>query len=214
MAAQPTIPMEPARQAQVLHFDRDEHRYWLEPSGEPLPSVTQVLKESGLIDYSMIPQDVLNHAARRGTAVHRTLELLDVEMLERSHVDPEIEPYVAAYEAFVRDTGFTPARIECRMWHPVYRYAGTFDRDGVFGDGSLTILDFKSGLVMEAHALQLAAYAAFLPEPRKYRRIALGLGADGKYRVHEYPAKEFQSDLGVFLAALACAKWARKERTR
>ncbi len=208
-----SLPLEPvAAPEQVLHFDRDEHRYWLEPSGESLPSVTTVLKESGLIDYSMIPQDVLQNAARRGTAVHRTLELLDLDLMDRAAVAAEIEPYVAAYEKFVADSGFGVAAIECRRWHKTYRYAGTFDRDGVFGDGSLAVLDFKTGLVLDAHALQLAAYTAFRPEPRKYRRIALQLSGDATYRAHEYLARDFQSDLNVFLSALACVKWARKER--
>jgi hypothetical protein len=120
----------------------------------------------------MIPPDVLQAAARRGTAVHFALELLDRGELDRASIDPALEGYVVAYERFLVESRFIPAHIEHRVFHGIHRYAGTLDRTGLL-DETLTVLDFKTGLVLPGHALQLAAYANCLVMPRRFRRIAL-----------------------------------------
>jgi hypothetical protein len=71
-----------------LRFDAEQHRYFLgirdlDAQFQPvvgemeLPSVTTVLKETNMIDMRHIPQDVLDLAAARGTAVHAALHYLD-----------------------------------------------------------------------------------------------------------------------------------------
>jgi hypothetical protein len=86
-----------------LEFDAATHTYRLD--GELVPSVTTVLKSVGLVEYSHIPQDVLQAAAHRGTAVHYALELLD-----RGELD---------YESLDTDSIVTPAR----SIEPVYSTA-------------------------------------------------------------------------------------------
>jgi hypothetical protein len=184
-----------------LEFDAATHTYRLD--GELVPSVTTVLKSVGLVEYSHIPQDVLQAAAHRGTAVHYALELFDRGELEYESLDPSIEFYVKAYGRFCAESGFVPGHIEHRVFHPLHRYAGMLDRTGVL-DGALTVLDFKTGLVLPGHAVQLAAYANCLVMPRRFRRIALQLCGDGTYRVHEYPLGTMSRDIDLFLAALAC----------
>ncbi len=56
----------------VLAFEPVGHIYRL--NGEIIPSVTTVLKGVRLIDYSFIPQDVLQAAAKRGQLVHQALQ--------------------------------------------------------------------------------------------------------------------------------------------
>jgi hypothetical protein len=187
-----------------LRFEPEPHTYHL--GDVELPSVTTVLKAAGLIDYSMIPAAALEAAAARGTAVHRTLEFFDREELDEGSVPPELAGYLAAYKKFLAESGYVVGHIEHRMWHPLYRYAGTLDRTGLIGE-DLVILDFKSGMVLPGHALQLAAYANCLPEPRRFRRVALQLERDGSYRAIEYPKRDFQRDAEVFLSALACFRW-------
>ncbi len=185
----------------VLEFEAGTHTYRLD--GQVIPGVTSVLKATGIIDYSFIPQDVLQAAARRGTAVHLACQYLDEGTLDRTSLDPSIRGYVDAYERFIEDSRFSPAHIEHRVFHGVYRYAGTLDRTGLL-DGALTVLDFKTGLVLPGHALQLAAYTNCLKLPRRFRRFALKLNDDGIYRVHEFPVSDFQRDTDLFLSALAC----------
>lgn len=193
-----------------LRFEPVPHKYFLEPDGVELPSVTTVLKETRLIDYSMIPQDVLEAASKRGTAVHLALQFFDEGDLDESSLSDEIRPYLEAYKTFLEQTGFVPAMIEQRVWSPTYRYAGTLDRTGTFpradGGVDLVCLDFKTGIPMKGHPLQLAAYVACLPEPRKYRRMSLYLKPD-VWTLVEFEAKNYREDLGVFLHALSCQHW-------
>jgi hypothetical protein len=207
--------LEMSAQEPWLEFERIGHRYTLMPDGIELPSVTTALKETRMIDYSMIPQDVLQAASRRGTAVHQALQYLDEGDLDEDSLDESLLGYIYAYAQFKRDSGFTPALIEHRVWSNTYRYAGTLDRTGTLprqdGGEDLVVLDFKTGLVLPGHALQLAAYANCLPEPRRFRRIALKLSEDATYRVYEFPQKDFRRDLELFLHALSCCWWQRTE---
>lgn len=58
-------------------FDEDLHIYYT-GDGKPLTGVTSLMKKHGLSpDYSMVPPDVLERAAERGTAVHKALQSYD-----------------------------------------------------------------------------------------------------------------------------------------
>lgn len=187
-----------------IEFDTATHRYSV--NGRDVPSVTQALKAARLIDFSMIPQAVLLHAAQRGRLVHLALEYLDRGELDEETLDPQIAGYVEAGKRFYRESGFVVDRIECRIYNPTWGYAGTFDRTGWLGKQD-TVLDWKTGLSLPAHELQLIGYALALPEPRKYRRLSVGLNDDGTYRMHEYEAAKFDRASRAFLAAVMCAQW-------
>lgn len=201
-----------------LEFDATTHTYRV--GDEELVSVTQALKSAGIIDYSMIPQDVLQAASVRGTRAHQAIHYFLDGDLDESTLAPEYRGYLDAAKRFLDETAFTPMRVECRDYHRAHRYAGTFDLDGTLGNGDLARVDWKTGLIVEGHAFQLAAYSFLCPNPRVARRLAVKLNSDGTYRVHEfpspqYPGNTFSHDIGVFLSALTCAKWtaSRKGRT-
>jgi hypothetical protein len=189
----------------MLTFEPIKHEYKLD--GRILPSVTTVLKGTGMIDFSMIPQNVLQAAAHRGTAVHQALHYWDDGELDESTLDPVIVPYVDAGKRFYSESRFEVAHVEQRVFDAVHGYAGTLDRTGTFPDGSMAVVDWKTGILMPGHALQLAAYAACLEHPRRYRRIAVQLKDDGTYRINEYAMKDFETDYRMFLSALACWQW-------
>lgn len=70
------IEKEDLRQSPVT-FDEELHIYYT-GDGKPLTGVTSLMKKHGLSpDYSMVPPDVLERAAERGTAVHRALQAYD-----------------------------------------------------------------------------------------------------------------------------------------
>jgi len=141
-----------------LKFDEETHTYTV--GGEVLPSVTQILKAARLIDYSMIPQPILQAAARRGRAVHQVLELLDNDLLDpASEIDAEIAGYVGAAIQFYRDTQFEPHLVEFRNYHRTYRYAGTLDRTGIMAGRQRTIVDFKTGIILPCINIRVPASA-------------------------------------------------------
>lgn len=187
----------------------ETHTYYYDH--KPVPGVTNTLRRVGIIDYSGIPQHVLDRAAERGRYVHQALDYLDRGTLDRASLDAELEPYVKAYEGFCRDSGFVcglaeRARINVERW-----YAGTFDRVGVIGSDAV-ILDFKSGMYLEGHQVQLAAYANFFPNPRRYRLIPLQLMANGSYKTHEAKASDFVRHTNIFWSALNCVHFAGEKR--
>ena len=185
-----------------LAFDPIAHRYTYD--GVEVPSVTSILTGVGISDYSRIPRDVLARAAARGTAVHEAIEYLLADDLDWSSVADEIEPYVSAYVEWVRDTGWQPVQIECRLYHPTLRYAGTADQIGTLG-GEMYVLDLKtSARPAEWWAIQTMAYRECLPD-REVRRGALRLGRDG--RAQFIPHDRDARDRGVWHAAVTVHHW-------
>lgn len=187
----------------TLLLDETTHTYTID--GEVLPSVTQILEAEGFIDYSMIPPDIREAAMARGQAVHRSIHFLHEEDLDWSSVDPDIRPYLDAYQRFRAESGFVPERVEARVFHPTYGYAGTLDLDGIYR-GQPTLIDTKTGHLPRWTRLQTAAYAACLEGPRL--RFGLELRGDGTYRL-DGPYTD-PRDLDVFLAAVTTYH-ARKE---
>lgn len=207
--SQPTLDLGAAKP--TLRFSPEEHRYFLDPSGVEIPGVTRVLEDCGLVDWSMVPRDVLLAAQDRGTRVHQALHYWDDGELDPESLDEEIHGYVMAYGAFKNQCGFTPHLVEHRMFSTSHRFAGTLDRTGELlrkdGGSDRAVVDFKSGMVLPAHRLQLAAYQSMLPDPRTYRRITLALRSDGSFRAHEYPDQDYSRDLNAFHAAVALWHW-------
>lgn len=191
--------------AQGLTLDHETHTYYRE--GREVPGVTRVLGDAKIIDYSGIPQHILDRAAARGKAAHLALEYLDRGTLDRDSLDSELEPYVHAYEAFCVDSGFVCGLAEKSRYHKQRGYAGTFDRTGMLGKDAV-LLDFKTGAFQEGHLIQVAGgYGNMFPHPRRFRHIALQLFPTGKYRVHEASPAKFEYYSSIFFCALACAQF-------
>jgi hypothetical protein len=185
-----------------FRFEPREHRYFLGP--RELVGVTRSIKEYGLIDYSGIPQRILERAAVRGKAVHLALEYHDLGTLDENSLDTVVAGHLKAYKSFLSDSGFIVGSIEQARYHPTKWYAGRVDRPlGLLG-GFPTILDFKSGEVFEeGHGAQLCGYAHLYGEPRRFRLIALRTFATGKYRVHEFFPSQFEYLSRRFFDAVA-----------
>ena len=185
-----------------LEFDPEKHEYRLD--GFVVPSVTQVLKELGLINARWYTEE----SRQRGNAVHAACHYLDDEELDYGSLDPIVVPYVRAYEKYKLEREFEPQMIEAHVFDPVYKYAGTLDRTGEDKDGPI-LLDLKTGAVNWVTGLQTAGYDRCIPWPiyaggktRCRRRIAVQLNNDGNYKIHEFKDR---TDDGLFLSALALA---------
>ena len=191
-------------------FDPERHLYVVE--GRPVPSVTQVLHAAGLgADYSMVPPGVLERKRVIGEYVHRATQYLDEGCLDLETVDPEVHPYLSAYERFLAESGFRPQLIEHRL---VSRVAGilcggTVDRVGLM-NGKPWLIDLKCvDRLYPGFALQTAGYELLLPKPVvppfRYTRAVLQLRRNGSPRLSS--PYDDPSDLDVFRAALITTVW-------
>lgn len=185
-----------------LTFDEQSHIYRI--NGVEIPSVTQILKNAGIIDSTFYTEE----SRLRGTAVHLATQYLDEGNLDWSSLDETLIPYVQAYKKFKDESGFSPDLIEERIYRKATHdrpicldYAGTLDRAGTFvildHDSDYGIVDIKTGSVPEWAGIQLAAYALGLL-PKTPRRFALLLKKNGKYKLQEF---KDSSDYTAFYGA-------------
>jgi len=112
-------------------FTEDGHKYTL--NGVTLPSVTGILLAEGFIDASFYTE----HGRTRGTYVHTARHLDDAGELDESTVDPVIAPYLAAWRAFKRESGFIIEKSEVPMASSLYLYGGKPDLVGHFQTGNI-----------------------------------------------------------------------------
>lgn len=196
-----------------LIFEPGAHRYFL---GErELPAVTRIMEDAGIVDFSRVKPDILETARQRGTAVHVACALYDQGTLDYASLADESYGYLAAWILFRHQTGFEPSIIEKRLCTQFHGYAGTIDRAGSMSKAKTpAIIDIKTGLPGDdAPGIQLAAYECLMKEAdllgSRFRRIAVHLTPDGKYRMepHENP-----NDFPVFLSALTLYHYKRRKK--
>ncbi len=186
-----------------LQFEPVSHAYTF--NGQRVPSVTTIIRS--LIDYSLVPPDMLDHKRDIGTAAHLATELWDLGDLNEEALDPQVAPYLEAWQRFRAESGFAVVEMEQRIYHPTYHYAGTLDRVGKMGSGPLSHLAiFEIKTTAQIHdayvGAQTAAYfrAYNHGRPRAEcarKRYAVHLKRDGTYALHDYP--DHSADFAVFL---------------
>ena len=151
-----------------MTFNEEKHLYtW---NGEPIPSVSQVIKSVCGSSYDSIPADVLAKASYRGTAVHTASELVDggvcaTEYIQsvKSHSETvfgeqiDITLPVEAY-----------ARLDRPKWDAIehrfycageFPFAGTIDR---VKDGVPYEIKCNATAKKDSYVLQLSFYAKAL----------------------------------------------------
>lgn len=203
---------------------RDVTQYQVD--GARVPSVTEVLKLCGLVDYSGIDPEVLERARARGEEVHQWIELIEAGEAA-TPTDPEVAGRVEAYRAFRESEAFEVYLSERPLVDPVYRYAGTPDLVGRMTKRDRpAVIDIKPPWDPESWwDLQVAGYALLIEEgathtdlaplfgdpdsgaarARPLDRFVLQLRGDGTYRLN--PPRDPRRDTLDFLAALRVAHW-------
>ena len=114
-----------------VDFTEEGHRYT--HNGDPLESVTGILRAEGFIDTAFYTE----YGRQRGSFVHLARHYDDIGCLDESTIDPEIAPYLEAWRRFKRESGFVVERSEVPMASSAYRYAGKPDVIGHFPSGCL-----------------------------------------------------------------------------
>lgn len=191
----------------TLEFEPDGHVYRLD--GREVPSVTQILSPYSGLQY--VDRELLERAAAFGSHVHTACHLLNMDELDRSNLDPELEPYVAGWEKFLSDTGAVVVLSE----HCVASkrgYAGKFDTLVHWGK-SQRLIDIKtgSGIPMTVGPQTSAYVEAYAEET--------GIKVRDRYCVHligngNYSACKLDDprDLSIFHSALNIWNWFHKKR--
>jgi hypothetical protein len=197
----------------MLSFDEAAHQYFWQ--GKPVVNVTRVLKP--LVDYSHIPDAVLETARRKGVAVHRMVELDAAGDLDTTTIPDWMQGCYRALCRFKDETGFEVWASERKLYHPNYQYAGTLDLVGLMpklknAQGPCLVDLKRSFYAGPVIGVQLAAYKepwdkAEGKDMRIRHRFALRLDEDGKYRLEPF---EDTADFSVFLSLLTIHNW--KER--
>lgn len=191
----------------ILTFDADTHTYWI--GDRIVPGVTQVIREVlAPNEYAGIPAHVLEHAAQRGRAVERMIELDLRDDLDLDAIHTELVPYWQAWERFPERLQWRSEAPECQQMvvETDRFYAGTFD---IHLRSSGRLIDIKAtALVPATVGVQTAAYAYALGmgAPHRITRHCLHVTPNGCKLIH----LTNKSDSADFLAALRCYNWRRR----
>jgi hypothetical protein len=188
-----------------LQFDKESHIYTID--GRVIPSVTQVLKDVGIINISPF-----SGGPETGTIVHEATEQYDIGLLQVEDADPKIKGYLQAYLKFLGDTGFNPIMVERRVYHHRLNYAGTIDRYGDLS-GKPALLDIFTGVNPRPKRLQLVAYRQALLSMGydSYELFTLRLKKDGRYSVDIVNPRQIDRLWNVFCAALAVYNFKKED---
>jgi hypothetical protein len=194
----------------TFEFIPETHTYLLD--GRVIPSVTQCLDACGIVDYSHVPQPILDHKAEVGTAAHAACWYHDEGDLNIETIDPEISGYLVGWQKFRNETGFTPRLIERRGIHATngMQYGYTLDREGELY-GRDTLIEIKCTASVEpSWGPQTAAYEIALRaiDGKTRQRVAVHLRPAGSYGL---VALRDVNDYQVFSWALGLETWKRQK---
>lgn len=190
-------------------FEHDDHSYTA--SGKRGSSVTGLLQDYKLIDYSMVRKDVLEAKRLIGTAIDTWTEDFDRTGADDMLSLPEsAEGYANAWMAFRRQSGFEIVDIQKSLMASIYGIlvGGTPDRVMRYKRTKEILPDLKCcASVMPSWKVQTAGYEMLRTRKThigKMDRCSVQLFPDGKYDVRWYSDP---SDGDAFLAILAIEAW-------
>lgn len=187
-------------------FEEEQHTYTYR--GKRYDSVTQVIRLAGLgDDFSMVSEDRMEYAQRRGRMVHMACHYYDEGDLVMDSIAPEIKGYVEAYVKFREKRQLTPVAIEQKMINQQMGLAGTPDLI-CFMAGQRCVIDRKTSQHMsKSMGLQTAGYKILWnknnPTKPIRERYGLRLEKNGNFRL--YPHEDYEDEL-AFIDSLDHAR--------
>lgn len=175
-----------------LTFEEKRHQYRLD--GVTIPSVSEIMTPLSTAQYKEVDPEILSKAAHRGTAVHTAIETyVKFGMVD---IEPEYEWYFKAFQRWEQDTRPVAIGSECRVYHRLFRYAGTADLPVKFGNKrvlvdvktSATVNKMLTGVQLEAYSM--AFDSQFIHFDGK---AILHLQKDGNYQWVYYNRDDLES---------------------
>lgn len=193
------------------NYDEEKHIYRHPVTNVIAPSVTQILRREGLVNYNGVPKAMLEHKADLGTEAHKVTAMVDRgEDLAEYEIDERVLAYADQYAELKRLLAWRPTIIENgRIGHGIAKVNGMFvgfqsDRIGMLADRE-AVVEIKCTTTVEPHmGCQLAFYDLCLGGPRR-KRVVFQLFPD-KFKLHEDTEKDskvfYPSDYEMCLSAL------------
>ena len=192
-----------------MKFEFDQETHIGKVDGVIWPSVTQLLNEFKLIDFTGVPSETLENKRILGTRVHAATKLLDDCNLDEDDFNasfPECIPYLEAYRKFRIIENFDPGEKLGRMISTKWRFHGEPDEHGIriMSKGAeLYLVDYKATWRMyNSTGPQLAGYEILIAECLKIKikkRWGLLLKPTGHYDLVPFNDPNDKQD---FLACL------------
>jgi PD-(D/E)XK nuclease superfamily len=166
-----------------FRFDAEQHEYIDIATGQVLPHITGMLKDTGWIDDTWFTEE----SSARGQAVHRLSADYDHGAL---HVDSCVSiwrPWLLTYIKAIEILRPRILSIEVPRVHWGWRFGGRPDRVAQV-DGAVTILEVKTGDEQDSHPIQTAIQAMLVaPDfhlpPFSIRRYCVYVRENGKFKV-------------------------------
>lgn len=172
-----------------LDFNESTHIYLL--NGEPIPSVTTLMKPLSDSFYKGIPEKVLDRAADKGSAVHNAIEnWLKFEIID---IPDEHKGYFDAFMDWWNVRKPVLIGSELRLFHKLMRYGGTGDLACII-DGKRNVVDYKTTYTLsemmlrvqlEGYGQALASHGFVVEEKR-----GLQLKKDGTWKEEIFKAND------------------------
>ena len=186
----------------MIIFDDATHTYRLD--SDEYISATTLLKKYGITpDYSTVPKDVLEKAANRGKAVHKSIELYLQGQTNLRSMYPEVE-LVGNY-IDVRGIDMATVKSEAIIYDTNYKIAGTVDFQYV-EDSQLVIADFKTtyNLHIDAVMWQLSIYNYMIAQgdvtQYYFNKLKVFHIRDNKMTIKDVPLVEYDILVKLFEA--------------
>lgn len=145
----------------AYQFDEERHIYRVERA--IVPGVTRVLDHSGLVDFSMVREEIRERTTERGKRVHAATHFHDENDLDLASVRDEERGYVDSWIGFRECSGYKPLVSERQSIASIdgHLFGMKVDSVGYFPRSNrLSIVDRKTGDVAWWVGVQTAGYAA------------------------------------------------------
>jgi len=145
---------------QDLKFNEERHEYTY--NGVIVPSVNRILQDVGLV-----PPFRGSSKATYGSALHLATHFYDEGRLDWDSLDDirDGDAIKLGTEQWIQYTESEIKRhilIEKPLAHPFMSYAGTPDRVSVMKDGSVWLIDIKTGQFYKYYLLAMGGYVEML----------------------------------------------------
>jgi len=187
----------------TIEYNEDGHEYFVSSpkTRVRIPSITQIMKETGIIRPSTF--EIPEMYANRGTEVHSMTELMDMGLFTDRMCSAESLPFMYQYEQFLLDHDVEYMESEKIVFNENLFIAGRYDRLWKI-DGFHHLTDIKTtSAKMREHSVQVAFYALGLGDGTLLSNLYLH---ETDYKLHTWTEVD-EVEATMILDAMSRCYW-------